>query len=237
MRRFAIAALALGVAATAGAANAGATLITVTNIAMPYEETLTVGNPLPSGEGAYVGMQVLTTSTGQTIDAWCIDLFHDAYLGNQPANFDYQVEPILTNNDPNYAQGGALSTAQINEISGLVVYGDNALAAGGAAATLDQLSAAVQLAIWTVEYSTPSSPFSYWGYPSGAAPQSLVNETDTLVAEAEAGDFGGYAVEMNGLDNQQSYAVTRPVPEPASFALFAAALLGLAPLRRRMRVK
>lgn len=234
MKHCLVAAMALGAAAVGWAPETGATVITVTNIAMPYEETLTIGNPLSPAEGAYVGEQVLTTSTGQTIDAWCIDLFHDAYLGSQSANDDFEIAPVLTNNNPNYANGVALSTSQIDEIGGLVTYGDNLLAAGGSTATLDQDSAAVQLAIWTIEYSTPSSPFSYWGYPSGSASQSLIDQTDWLVAEAEAGDFAGYAVEMVGLDGQQSYAIDppAPIPEPGSLALFATALLGLASLRR-----
>jgi hypothetical protein len=231
MKRTFIAAMAAASVVASHIPDAVAGVITVTNIAIPYEETLTIGNPLSPAEGAYVGQQVLTTSTGQTIDAWCIDLVHDAYLGNQSPNFDYQIEPIATNNDPNYAGGAALSASQIAEISGLVIYGDNLLAAGGSAATLDQDSAAVQLAIWAVEYSTANSPFTYGGYPSGNAPQSLIDQTDTLVSDAEAGDFSGHAVEMAGLDNQQSYAIDPVVPEPGALTLFATALSSLWVLR------
>jgi hypothetical protein len=223
-------------AALSIAAAAQATPIIVTNIAMPYEETLTIGNPLSPAEGAYVGQQVLTTSTGAIIDAWCIDLFHDASLGNQAANDDYQIEPIATNNDPNYTNGTPLTSAQISEISELVDYGDNLLVTDQTSAR-DQDSAAVQLAIWTVEYPT----LSYSGYPSGSASTSLIDETNNLVSEVEQGDLSGYTgqvVEMEGLDGQQSYAIDPPasVPEPRSLALFATALLGLALLRAVLRV-
>jgi hypothetical protein len=224
--------------------------ITVTNIAMPHEETLTVGNPLSPAEGAYVGELVLTASTGETIDAWCIDLFHDAYLGNQSPNFGYEIEPIATNNDPNYASGNILTAAQISEIGGLVSFGNtliaNDVAANDAAATIDQDSAAVQLAIWSVEYGTASSPLVYSNYaPAGPAPASLVSETTDLVdaVEANPSNYPGSALEMWGEDGQQSYAVAvaapttgdASIPEPGSLAVLSSALIVLGLLRHRAK--
>jgi hypothetical protein len=165
-------------------------------------------------------------------------------------NFDYDIEPLATNNDPNYADGTSLTTTQISEIAGLVVYGNTLLADGGDSYGPNQDSAAVQLAIWSVEYSTASSLFAFWDYPSGAAPASLVSQTNALIADAEAGDFVGSAEEMLGVDGQQSYAIAVttgsgsdvPIGEPGSLALFAAALivLGLLPrasMRRRIAAR
>jgi hypothetical protein len=212
MKRF-VGFTALGLALALHATGALADDITVTNIAMPYEEILTINSPIGPTEG-YVGQLVLTTSTGATIDGWCVDLFHDGRLGNQDSA--YAVEPIATDNN-----GNPLTTAQIDEIGGLVVYGNDLLAAGGPATELDQDSAAVQVAIWSVEYAN----FSYSAGSSG-----LANQATLLVNEANAGDFSGYAIELEGLAGQQSYAA---VPEPSSLALFGAALLGLLGRRRK----
>ncbi|HTV89171.1 MAG TPA: PEP-CTERM sorting domain-containing protein [Stellaceae bacterium] len=210
---------ALGTVLVVGATGAMADDITVTNIAMPYEEMLTIDSPISPTQG-YVGQLVLTTSTGATIDAWCIDLFHDGSLGNQDSV--YAIEPIVTNNDPNYSSGTPLTTTQIDEIAGLIAYGDNLLETDATDPTADpdQDSAAVQLAIWEVEYPT----LSYSG-----ASANLIDEANDIYGLAPS--LMGSAVELEGLDGQQSYATL--VPEPASMTLFGTALLGLIGRRRR----
>lgn len=212
-------ALCVGLQATGAAADQ----ITVTNIAMPYYETLTIDSPI-APTGGYVGQLVLTTSANQIIDAWCIDLYHDTGLGS--TNLNYEIVPIATDNHPNYASGTPLTTMQIDEIAGLIAYGDNLLATD-APGSRNQDSAAVQLAIWAVEYPT----FSYSSYPASGnpAPQALIDETNSVIALAPS--LNGDAWELEGLAGQQSYATL--VPEPGSMALFGAALFGLLLLRRR----
>jgi hypothetical protein len=190
------------------AAPALATPLTVTNVAVNLPEIITLDTPV--AVTAYVGQVVLTTTLG-TYDVWCIDVYHDINLGAQ--NLPYVTGAISTD-----FNGDTLSSTQIAEISGLVVYGDNLLSAPGATSTE---SAATQLAIWSIEYPT----FTY----SGAA-SATVTLTNELIALAPS--LIGSANAVIGLDGTQSFAAD-PVPEPASLAVLGAGMAGLGFVRRR----
>jgi hypothetical protein len=64
------------IGAFAFASPAMAENFTVTDIELPYQDTLTITTPASAAETGCIGQQVLTTNLG-IIDAWCIDLFHD----------------------------------------------------------------------------------------------------------------------------------------------------------------
>lgn len=182
---------------------------TVTNVEMPYNDLLTIANP-NVGEG-YIGQDVLTTSVG-TIDAWCIDLYHDIFLG-AGQSLAYKFGPITINND-----GGTLTSQQIKEIGGLMVYGDNQLANDPS----NDAAAAIQLAIWDVEYG----PVTYTGGDTALA--------DLLTTDLDlAPTLSATGVALIALDGQQGLATADRVPEPMSLAILGTGLLGLGIVRRR----
>lgn len=190
---------------------APAMAFTVTDVEMPYNDTLDLTAPV--SVEAYVGQDVLTTSIG-TIDAWCIDMYHDINLGGGQS-LPYSIGTITDN-----GAGLPLSNLQILEISGLMTYGDAQMVT----APSNDVSAAIQLAIWTVEYPT----FAYTG---GDPDLSALLANDLSLAPGLASGSTGFAlIPLNG---QQGLAMADPVPEPISIAVFGSALLGLGVARRR----
>ena len=184
-----------------------------------YGEGVTFGNDAFStangfaGQDGLAGQILLTTSGGTMIDAWCIDLFHDVYIGSgQTLHYNGQSLVGSTNGD-----GGFLSAQQAQEIGGLVDYG-NRLVAGGA--NTDQ-AAAIQMAIWTTEF--PTLTFS--------APTAAVadEQADLALAPSLHGGVESY-VSLEG--TQELVADTNAVPEPAPLGILGVGLLSLGFSRR-----
>ena len=211
--------------------------ITVTDVAVPYNETVTITAP-GLDVTAYTGQIVLTTSVG-VLDVWCIDLYHDIGVGNV-GSLPYQFGTINTNFD-----GSNLTNTQISEVAGLIATGNSLMASSPS----NVLSAGIQMAIWSVEF--PSVSFS--GVPADTVALDLpslgfngspVNSTQIearLVLDAPSLQGIGQTVES--LTGQQSFATVAPdsggspapVPEPMTAALLGSGFLALAGLRRARR--
>ncbi len=187
---------------------------TVTGVQTDHDQIITLDSPLSSPLQAYVGRIDLTTSTGKTLYAWCIDLFHDVYVGGNQ-HLAYTTGPIVDDH-----HGAKLTVLQRQEISGLV-HQEDALFASGHATSTD--SAATQLAIWSIEYPT----FTY----SGAADATRA-EANQLIAHAPRVTGGeGSLIALGGT---QSFASA--VDAPASAAMLVAGMPLLWAARRRRRL-
>ena len=161
-------------------------------------------------------------NAGQQLDVWCIDATH--ILQN---SFNYSVINSGFNDAGGASDGAPIDTKTLGEIGALVNYGD-------ANITQANVSAAVQLAIWTIEYG------------AGAAFDSDSNDVNTLVgtlvADAIAGGSGFKAdfnlqevVDLAGVPNNQGLIYLTPAPLPSTWTMMLAGLVGLGfvALRRR----
>jgi len=198
---------------------------TITNVEL-YDggETVTFGyagngsNPYGvAGESGLAGQIILTNSAGGTVDAWCIDLFHDVYLGSGQ-NLTYTGEAIANASN---GDGGTLTGLQASEVAGLVNYGNALIAAGGA--TLDQ-SAGIQMAIWSTElpgltFTGPSAAVTDW--------DTYVSLAPTLAATVDVEAL----VSLTG--TQELAAYDTQIPEPSSLLLLGFGILLLAGLNRQ----
>jgi hypothetical protein len=190
--------------------------VAITDVTLIDGETVYFANGVFAGQGGLAGQIQLTTSTGSYINAWCIDLYHDVFLGAQTPPLQYLGIPLVgaSNGDVSF-----LSATQAQEIAGLVNFGNQIVA--GPTATADQV-AGVQMAIWAIE-----NPGLLFSGPSGAVTEELA---DLALAPTLYGDVSAL-YSLTG--TQELAALSAQIPEPASLVLLAGGLLGLALVRHR----
>jgi len=177
----------------------------------------------PINEGVSAGMIVLNgagPNAGQTIDAWCVDLFDRLQTSAL-----YNIVP-LTNAGAGFPNP-TLTNQQISELGSLMIHGQSSVL--GNTFGLDG-SAAFQLAIWNVEYQG-----SLLDNASGA----LATLVAQLVANVQPGgvwDCPGCGVELLDAPAQnQVLAFGTETPLPAAIWLFGSGVGGAALLMRRRR--
>lgn len=198
----------------AAPAMAGPT-ITVTDVSV-QGDAVTITGPI-SPDATIAGPITLTTTTMGQIIAWCVDIYHSVFTGGGQS-LSYQLGAVTTNSAPSPT---ALSSSQLHQIAQLAQYGQSLI--GTASATDDNL-AAVQLAIWSVEYPT----FTYTG-ASGAS---------IATAELNAASLAGIDAGLIALGGTQTFVTASPsavaaVPEPAALAMLLSGLVAVGVVVRR----
>ena len=174
------------------------------DIQQPVQRSVLAGQIVLVGAGI---------NAGQNLDVWCLDLLNTL----QGGPYTYQISPLGTTG----AGGGnpPLTAAQITEIGDLMVDGLSALD-----------KAAIQLAIWKIEYPT----FATLGVDAGI----LADEAIDLAA-VEGSPFGVQVTLLHDAPIQPNqalaFAVPTEVPLPGAMWLFGTGLVGIMALGRRKR--
>jgi hypothetical protein len=230
MRRSALA--FFGLAAAIGAAlttPAAAATLTYTNAALGFGY-FTVNISAPTTIGGAAGLIALTTPSGD-IQSWCVDVYDFLQTSGTFAI------GTLTNDSAPISAGGPnpLSDAQIGQIGALVKNGDALVNAPPTGYTANDVGAAIQLAIWQIEYPT----FSYSGDPAEANADALaaVYYSDAIAGTGDWSAYSGIAA-LSEFNNQtqivdaswfpQGPPPPLPVPELSTWALMMIGALGLA---------
>jgi hypothetical protein len=155
---------ATAMAMLVGATAASAGTLTIKNVEVDpgpvygegYNYVNITGNVSPIGvftkDSQISGLILLTTSTGQTLPVFCVDLFHDVAIGG-PQSLMYQTAQVTTDSTgTDSGTGNLLSTSPpvAKEIQTLVNIGYSGYVHGNLDG--DHLTA-LQDAIWDIEYS------------------------------------------------------------------------------------
>ncbi|MGA9600200.1 MAG: hypothetical protein WBS22_08105 [Methylocystis sp.] len=160
---------AVSAAALLAASAASAADYTISNVGFTGE-TLSWSNTPPGAteSSGLAGLITLTTTTGQILPTFCVDLFHNISIGGS----GYQYNRGVLTNDAAVPTPNTLTSTQVGEIYALADIGvQQYLSHTG---TMDTY-AAVQAGIWTVEYGITGV--------TGLSDPSLLT---TYLAEAEA---------------------------------------------------
>jgi hypothetical protein len=183
----------------------------------PANGTFGAGQIVLQGANTPANSAPVVTSAGNNIAAWCIDAYDDlqgtgiytvksaAYVGGSSNFYDQGLV------------GNLISTQTLGEIGALVQYGTQNIGQSN-------VSAAIQEAIWRVEYNVgdgDNATFSINSTVDSLADSYITNVTQgtwTAVTSLQ---------EVVGAGNQ---TLVSAVPLPGALSLFGAGLLGLGAL-------
>jgi hypothetical protein len=179
-RRFA-ALFAATLLATTCAASAGTLTYTdgtITGLGMTF---------LTPTTGYGIAGQIHLTTADGTFDVWCVDLTDDFVT----TGGTYHAGPALSLPfAPGVPRPPLLSLTQIGEMGALALHGDSLVANPGPY-TADEVAAAIQIAMWDIEYqfATPTFTYDALGSPVDAAPPDPSGLVAQYIADVEGGPW------------------------------------------------
>jgi len=223
--------------------SAHANTFTYSSYTVPGEQTIQITSPANVFGGmGQIDLVGAASSAGVNIPAWCLDVYTyllgNGYGGSGP--FTYNITQPLTNAVSNVGfstdgvTAATLLTSQINDIGGLIAYGDANVGQAN-------VSAATQLAIWEVEYG---QAFQFTGVST--ATQNLASSEISELGTTIPLDSNVALLTQVAGETNQTLAYEPPAggggqqtetPLPGSLPLFitGAGILGIIGGRRRKR--
>ena len=235
----------LALAATAAllaASNAHAGQVDITNVGVQSEETTTVTGTINSDsidESPITTLLTLTTTSGNILPVFCVDLLHDINIGSYSPPLTYITGSVSTNSTGSQpGTGNPLASPVPGEIQALANLG---VAAYDKGVTDPDVYTAIAAAIWYDEYNTNGNSLSVTGdgvvgSASPGSPATGLIAIDLAYAAANATDYStGFYPGTTGqgfTGYGQGFALG--VPEPSTWAtmLLGFAGLGFARYRR-----
>jgi hypothetical protein len=221
------------VAAGALAAAAPASAVTLVSATMDTSNTAYISGPGYSTVNAYIGPVTFHAKDGADeydFTAYCVDIYHDMFLGalNAPNGYDYHAEALKTDSKTSTSSqqlGNALSTLQLDEIASLLNL--SAFITKWSVADLSHKRAGIQGAIWEIENPTITV--------NGSA---LVNQyISKYKAHAVADPLSATQIHAVFADDfgHQAFAFANGVPEPATWTMMIMGFGAIGAMLRRRR--
>lgn len=226
--------LVAAVAAGALAVAAPASAVTLVSASMDTSNTAYISGPGYSTVNAYIGPVTFHAKADDNSEydftAYCVDIYHDMFLGplNAPNGYAYHPEDLKTDSKDSTTllqAGNALSNLQLEEIASLLNL--SALITKANVSDLSHKRAGIQGAIWEIE--NPNITVT------GSA---LVNDyIDHYKAHAHDDPLSAsqiHAVFANDFGHQ-AFAYAGGVPEPATWTMMILGFGGIGAVLRRRR--
>lgn len=228
------------------AGSAMATTVTSTSVSLPNgSTTVNINDTTQSVDGG--GSNIITGTIGlQTnigaLSTYCVDLFDYINTGSNSYTFS-QNQLVAGSTFRNGTATGTFTQSQVNELTALLI--------NGSAQTNNVVNtAAMQIAIWAIEYDTPSngtfnitnSDSFYFSHTSDTNSTAALTQAQTYLNDVTTGawatDSNHYLEYLTASGTQNliylaTGAVGGQAPEPSTIAVFGMGLIGLWAARRR----